>query len=256
MDRRLDEKIRRLRGALEQARKLCVLTGAGASAESGVPVYRGNEGLYRAFSAADISSPEGFARNPEKVWQWYNERRRQLLELKPNAGHVALARLEQSFVASPALPGAGKRRSFRLVTQNIDGLHQAAGSRDPVEVHGNIWKTRCTACAHVADTYGQLFDGPPRCTRCGAMCRPHIVWFGELLEPEVWDAAVRAAAMCDLLLAVGTSAVVQPAASLVHVAVGAGAMVAEINLEETPNTRWVDLSLLGKCGDILPQLIE
>jgi NAD-dependent deacetylase len=248
-DLRLSEKIARLRGAIARAARLCVLTGAGVSAESGVPVYRGNEGLYAAWSAADMATPEGFARNPEKVWAWYHDRRRQLAATKPNPGHLALAALQ---AARAARLGPD---SFRLVTQNVDGLHQAAGSRDVIEVHGSLWQIRCTACAAVTDAHGPLAETVPRCPACGAICRPHIVWFGEMLPPAVWTAAVEAASACDIFLSVGTSAVVQPVASLVHLAADAGALVAEINLEETPNTRWVDLSLLGPSGEVLPALV-
>ena len=249
MDDRRNQRIRRLRSALEQADRLCVLTGAGVSAESGVPTYRGNQGSYRAFSSADMATPEGFLRDPQRVWQWYNERRRQLAAVRPNAGHLALARLQKRF--ETAQPG-----SFRLVTQNIDGLHQAAGVDDVIELHGSIWKTRCTGCGDVADTTGQLLDGVPTCRRCDAVCRPHIVWFGEMLDMAVWAEALKTAAACDVFMALGTSAVVQPAASLVHLAADAGAMTVEINLEETPNTPRVDMSLLGKTGDILPALVD
>ena len=181
--------------------------------------------------------------------RWYNDRRRQLSELRPNPGHLALARLQEKMQSR-----AGG--SFRLVTQNVDGLHQAAGSREVIELHGNIWKIRCTECDQVADTSGELFDGLPSCPSCGGTCRPHVVWFGEMLPPEVWAEALRAAASCELFMTVGTSAVVQPAASLVHAASDSGAMVAEINLDQTANTRWVDVSLLGKSGQILPALIS
>ena len=248
-DPRLSEKISRLRAAIARAARLCVLTGAGASAESGVPVYRGNEGLYSAWSAADMATPEGFARNPEKVWAWYHDRRRQLAATRPNPGHLALAALQADRAARLGPD------SFRLVTQNVDGLHQAAGNRNVIEVHGNLWQIRCTACHAATDNSGQLSDGIPRCPACQSICRPHIVWFGEMLPPAVWTAALEAASSCDVFLSVGTSAVVQPVASLVHLAADAGALVAEINLEETPNTRWVDLSLLGKSGDILPALV-
>ncbi len=248
-DPRLSEKISRLRAAIARASRLCVLTGAGASAESGVPVYRGNEGLYAAWSAADMATPEGFARDPEKVWAWYHDRRRQLAALKPNAGHLALAALQKDRLARLGPD------SFRLVTQNVDGLHQAAGSTGVIEVHGSLWQIRCTGCAAVTDAPGPL-DAVPHCPGCGAVCRPHIVWFGEMLPPEVWSAAVEAASACDVFISVGTSAVVQPVASLVHLAADAGALVAEINLEETPNSRWLDLSLLGKSGDILPALVD
>jgi NAD-dependent deacetylase len=248
-DPRLSEKLSRLRAAIARSKRLCVLTGAGASAESGVPVYRGNEGLYSAWSAADMATPEGFARNPEKVWAWYHDRRRQLAALKPNPGHLALAALQRDRLARLGPD------SFRLVTQNVDGLHQAAGSTDVSEVHGSLWKIRCTACGAVTDAPG-LLDAVPHCPACRAICRPHIVWFGEMLPPEVWSAAVEAASACDLFLAVGTSAVVQPVASLVHLAADSGALVAEINLEETPNSRWLDLSLLGKSGDLLPALLQ
>ncbi|MBN2583942.1 MAG: NAD-dependent deacylase [Planctomycetes bacterium] len=248
---RLQERIRRLRTVLERADRICVLTGAGASAESGVPVYRGNEGLYSAFSAEDMATPEGFARNVERVWQWYNERREQLSRMRPNAGHEALARIERRLAERRAQDGR-----FTLVTQNIDGLHQAAGSRNVLELHGNIWKVRCTTCSHVDDATGRLFNGVPQCPRCGEVCRPHVVWFGEMLPQDVWAEALRAAATCEVFLSVGTSAVVQPAASLVHVASDSGATVAEINLDATPNTHWVDLSLLGPSGEILPSLLD
>jgi NAD-dependent deacetylase len=248
MDDRLNEKIDRLRSALDRAPAVCVLTGAGASAESGVPVYRGSKGIAEALSAADVATPEAFAGDPERVWAWYNDRRRQLAEIRPNAGHLALARLQQRIDA------AGADR-FHLVTQNVDGLHQAAGSRDVIELHGNLWKTRCTACGQVADATGRLFDGVPRCPQCSAPSRPHVVWFGEMLPQEVWARALRAASGSEVFMAVGTSAVVQPAASLVHVAADAGATTVEINPEATANTPWVDVSLVGKSGDILPRLV-
>ena len=196
-----------------------------------------------------MATPEGFARDPEKVWAWYHDRRRQLAALKPNAGHLALAALQKDRLARLGPD------SFRLVTQNVDGLHQAAGSTGVIEVHGSLWQIRCTGCAAVTDAPGPL-DAVPHCPGCGAVCRPHIVWFGEMLPPEVWSAAVEAASACDVFISVGTSAVVQPVASLVHLAADAGALVAEINLEETPNSRWLDLSLLGKSGDILPALVD
>ncbi|HET8548602.1 MAG TPA: NAD-dependent deacylase [Bryobacteraceae bacterium] len=229
---------------LQDAHSVCVLTGAGISAESGIPTFRGAAGLWRQFRAEDLATPEAFARDPKLVWEWYDWRRGLIAGAQPNPGHFALAQLE------------ARAPQFTLVTQNVDGLHRLAGSRDILEIHGSIWITRCTHCAiENRDERVPLPELPPRCGRCGALVRPGVVWFGEGLPRSIWDHAQQAAESAGVLLVVGTSAIVYPAASLVPLAKAAGARVIEINLDETPLSSCVDVSLRGPSGEILPQLI-
>ncbi len=228
---------------LQQAERIAVLTGAGISAESGVPTFRGSGGLWKQFRAEDLATPQAFARDPELVWQWYDWRRSVLAQVKPNAGHLMLAELEQ------------RAPQFTLITQNVDGLHQKAGSRSVLELHGSIWNLRCTQCAR------EWLDGsvplalPPHC-ECGAMARPGVVWFGENLPSKIWNAAEEAVESSDVLLVIGTSAVVYPAAGLVPLARSSGAKIVEINLETTPMSGLVDCALTGPAGEILPQLVR
>ena len=231
------------RGWLEAASSVVVLTGAGISAESGVPIFRGSGGLWRQYRPEDLATPEAFSRDPRLVWEWYDWRRLMIAQAAPNAGHYALAELEK------------RKASFALVTQNVDGLHERAGSRRPLKVHGDIWNVRCTACGRECrDDRVPMPDLPPRCD-CGGMLRPGVVWFGEPLPARTWAEAEQAASSADLFLVVGTSAVVYPAAGLVWAAKAAGARVIEINLEETPLSSEVDCSLRGRSGEILPRLI-
>jgi len=232
---------------LRQAERVCVLTGAGVSAESGVPTFRGSDGLWEGHRIEDVASPEGFRRNPALVWQFYNARRANLRQVQPNSGHYALAALERQW---------GDR--FTLVTQNVDGLHQAAGNRHVLELHGNLRRTRCLGCGEVRDRGLEPLDPLPHCPRCGGPLRPDIVWFGEMLPEEIWQAAVWAAHSCDLLLVVGTSAKVYPAASLIPIAKRGQppAKVVEINLSRTEASPQADLGLYGPSGVILPQLIQ
>ena len=230
---------------LHAAKSVCVLTGAGISAESGIPTFRGAGGLWRQFRPEQLATPEAFARDPKLVWEWYEWRRGIIAAAQPNAGHHALAALE-----------AGMPH-FTLVTQNVDGLHRRAGSQNVLEVHGSIWTVRCTQCrAESHDERVPLPEMPPACGRCGAPLRPGVVWFGEALPPHVWDNAVKAAQSADVLLVVGTSALVYPAASLAPLAKTSGARVIEINVDETPLSPAVDASLRGLSGEILPRLIE
>ena len=222
------------------------MTGAGISAESGVPTFRGTDGLWRTYSATDLATPEAFARNPGLVWQWYRWRQEIIGRAQPNAGHLALARLQAR------IPG------FTLVTQNVDGLHRRAGSTQVVELHGNIWRTRCTeGCGVVADAAGadrgRDVSPLPIC-RCGALLRPDVVWFGERLDEERVDLAMRAAHDCEVFLAVGTSGLVYPAAGLPLVAGEAGALVVEINVDDTPLTAHAGAVLRGKAAEVLPAL--
>jgi NAD-dependent deacetylase len=230
---------------LRDARSVCALTGAGISAESGIPTFRGAGGLWRQYRPEDLATPEAFARDPKLVWEWYEWRRGLIAAAQPNAGHIALVQLEQS------------ARSFALVTQNVDGLHRRAGTRNLHEIHGNIWTTRCIGCGtEFCDERLPIPDLPPRCARCGALMRPGVVWFGEGLPREVWHNAQQAAESAEVLLVIGTSAVVYPAASLVPLARAAGARVIEINVDETPLSSSVDATLRGPSGEILPLLTQ
>ena len=230
---------------LRQARSICALTGAGISAESGIPTFRGAGGLWRKYRAENLATPEGFARDPKLIWEWYDWRRGLIAAAQPNAGHLALAELEN------------RAPHFTLVTQNVDGLHRRAGSRNIHEVHGSIWVTRCTGCSlETPDDRVPLPEVPPHCARCGALLRPGVVWFGEGLPRQVWHNAQQAAESAEVLLVIGTSAVVYPAASLVPLARAAGARVIEINVDETPLSSSVDAALRGPSGEILPQLFQ
>lgn len=218
-----------------------VLTGAGASAESGVPTFRGEGGLWRHYRAQDLATPEAFARDPRLIWEFYEWRRGLIAACEPNAAHMTLVQMER------AIP------EFTLITQNIDGLHQRAGSQRVITLHGNIWHLRCLQEGTVRrNEEVPLSAIPPRCA-CGGLLRPHVVWFGESLNPEDIAAAWQAAAGCDLMLVVGTSGVVEPAASLPRVAKRAGARLVEFNVEETPVSAYADEVVLGSAGETLPQ---
>lgn len=233
----------RARQWIAQARSIAVLTGAGASAESGIPTFRGADGLWRNYRAEDLATPRALQRNPKLVWEWYLTRRQAIARAQPNAGHKALVELER------------RSHRFTLITQNVDGLHRRAGSRHLLEVHGNIWTTRCVSCGRIREDYRTEYDElPPRC-ECGGMERPGVILFGELLDGQTWMAAEQAAADADVFLVAGTSAVVYPAAGLAQIAKAAGARVIEVNLEETALSGFADCTLTGRCGEILPLLL-
>lgn len=232
-----------LREKLSGARSLTVLTGAGISADSGVPTFRGADGLWRSFRAEDLATPEAFARDPRLVWEWYNWRRELIAAKRPNPAHEAIVELERR------IP------SFWLITQNVDGLHRAAGSQKLSEIHGNIWKVRCTSCGAVEDNNDVPIAILPTCRRCGGLLRPHIVWFGESLFPGDIARCTSALQSCDVLVVIGTSGVVYPAAGFAAAAKEAGAFVAEVNLETTPQSHLVDLSLQGRAKEIVPLLL-
>ncbi len=238
------------------ATRVAVLTGAGVSEESGVPTFRGAGGLWRQFRAEELATGEAFVRNPRLVWEWYDWRRQKIAAVEPNAAHRALAELEQRIVA----PGSsqqppGRVSSFTLITQNVDDLHERAGSRRILRLHGDIWLLRCVGCGQQRrDRSVPLQPLPPACN-CGALMRPGVVWFGELLPADVWTAAAAAAGMAEVLLVVGTSAVVQPAASLPVLALRAGARLIELNPEPTPLTALAHVSLQGKASEVLPRIV-
>lgn len=233
----------RLAGLVARGRDVVVLTGAGMSAESGVATFRGAGGLWENEPIENVATPQAFVRDPLKVWRFYEARREQVAACAPNDGHRALAAY------------AGRHPGLTVVTQNVDGLHQAAGSRDVVELHGALFRVRCTREGGAREDRRVPFPVlPPRCD-CGAMLRPDVVWFGEALPEAEFARADRAARRAALFLVIGTSALVYPAAGLPAVASAAGAWVVEINPEPTPISDQVDEILRGPAGVILPALL-
>lgn len=230
-----------LRGTL----RLAALTGAGVSQESGLRTFRdAQEGLWMRYKPEELASPEAFARNPKLIWDWYAWRREAVKGARPNAGHYALADIEK------------KIPHFTLITQNVDGLHRMAGSRTLLELHGNIQRVRCAECSAVPETWEDDSESVPRCEECGGLLRPDVVWFGESLPRDQLERAVEAARVCDVYFSIGTSGVVQPAASLAHAAKNKGAVLVEVNAEPTPLTSKTDFAFHGKSGEILPQLVK
>jgi NAD-dependent deacetylase len=231
------------RERLAAAKSVAVLTGAGISAESGIPTFRGEGGLWNNYRAEDLATPEAFARDPRLVWDWYNWRRELIAKSKPNPAHLALVKLQ---IAKP---------SFTLITQNVDGLHDLAGSGRVLKLHGDIWRLRCTTCgANWPDRRAPLPTLPPHCA-CGGLARPGVVWFGEGLPEGMMKEAEHAVAACEVFLVIGTSAVVYPAAGLVPSAKQNGATVIEINTEATAFSEVVDFALQGPAGEMLPKLL-
>jgi NAD-dependent deacetylase len=248
-----DDDVERARRALHAAERVVVFTGAGVSAESGVPTFRGAGGLWREFRAEDLATLEAFARDPRLVWEWYGWRRELVARCAPNAAHAAVARF-------------ARRPGVTVVTQNVDGLHQraareAGGAPDDVlALHGTLFGARCTRCGrrapHDAPVDATSSGTLPRCEACGALLRPDVVWFGETLDPRVLDAALDAARSADACLVVGTSALVQPAASVATLAARAGATLVEVNAEATPLSAVAAFALRGKAGEIVPRLLD
>ncbi len=247
------ESIRALRETLREASSIVALTGAGISAESGIPTFRGAGGLWRNYAPEKLATPEAFARDPRLVWEWYDWRRGLILKAQPNPGHLALAEIERGVSHA-----RGGRSAFTLVTQNVDGLHDRAGSRNIVKLHGDIWQARCTGCGATernerlaAEHYGAL---PPHC-QCGALLRPGVVWFGEPLPEDAWRRALEASSSAAVFLAIGTSAVVYPAAGLARVACEAGAKLAVVNPEPTPLEEMAVWVFRASAGEVLPKLL-
>ncbi len=230
--------------ALDRSTHTVVMTGSGTSAESGIPTFRDAQtGLWANYRPEDLATPEAFERDPKLVWDWYVWRRELVGAAEPNPGHVAIAELN------------GLLRRLTLITQNVDGLHQRAGSAGVIEFHGNLMRNRCTA-GHPVDETGDSDKTPPLCHECGAMVRPDVVWFGEAIPTAALETALEAVTDCDILFAIGTSAVVQPAAGLAMQAKQHGALLVEINPEPTPLTNDVDFVLTGPSGRIMPELVN
>ncbi len=230
---------------LRAAHRVTALTGSGISAESGVPTFRDAQtGLWSNYPPEDLATPEAFRKNPRMVWEWYAGRRQRIAQVRPNAGHLALACMEALY------PG------FTLVTQNVDGLHQQAGSRNVIELHGNLQRTKCFDENLPVETWHETGDNPPRCPRCGGLLRPDVVWFGEQLPAEALRAATQAAKNSEVFFSIGTSSLVEPAASLSYLALQAGACLIEINPNRTPLSASAAYTLSGPAGEVLPALLK
>ena len=235
---------RDLISALRGSACTVVLTGSGISAESGVPTFReAQTGLWARFDPQELATPEAFERDPSLVWDWYAWRRKLVAEARPNPGHLAISRMQE------LVP------DLTLVTQNVDELHQRAGSREVIELHGNIRRTKCSVEGMEVEEYDDT-ESPPVCPSCGAALRPDVVWFGEMLPPAALESASDASRKSDVFLSVGTSSLVYPAAALPYEALENGATLVEINPDETPLASHADHALRGPAGDVLPWLIR
>lgn len=229
---------------ITSANHIAVLTGAGISAESGVPTFRGEQGLWKKFRPEELANFDAFMRNPELVWEWYTFRKSVISSIDPNPGHYTLAKMESQFP------------KFTLITQNVDGLHRRAGSRNILELHGNLMRNRCLKCETITQSEELEFEGSvPKC-ECGGMLRPDVVWFGEMLPHDVIHAAFLAAETCDVFFSLGTSAEVHPAASLPMTAKQSGAYLIEVNPDATPLTAIADETIHGPTGEIMPAIWE
>jgi NAD-dependent deacetylase len=228
---------------IQNAKHLIGLTGAGISKESNVPTFRGKDGLWRQYNAMDLATPQAFSQNPKLVWEWYSWRQNLISKCQPNPAHFTLAKWEEEGLLK------------MLITQNVDGLHRNAGSNKVLEVHGNIWRIKCTKCPHKSN-----LDAPatniPFCPKCGANLRPDVVWFGEGLSPQVMNQVFNELKSADAIIVIGTSAIVQPSASFPFIVKRRGGHIIEINVETTPLTSTADISLQGKAGVLLPKLSQ
>lgn len=228
---------------LSKAYSVAVLTGAGISAPSGVPTFRGKDGLWNKFNPEELANFDAFIKNPELVWEWYSWRRKLVSEVRPNLGHYALVDIENMV------------GDFTLITQNVDNLHQRAGSRNVVELHGNIMRNKCVQCGRPHNDEEIDENSIPHCRYCGGLIRPDVVWFGEMLPEESVEQAQQAAARAEVFMTIGTSSTVEPAASLSYLAKGNGAYLVEINPEETPLSGYADESIRLSAHICLPYLV-
>jgi NAD-dependent protein deacetylase/lipoamidase len=235
--------IENLENTLKKAKKFVFLTGAGISQESGISTFRGRDGLWQKYDPMKLASAQAFRDDPKLVWSWYNDRRKKILAAKPNAGHIAIAILQN-------------HREVSVITQNIDGLHHIAGSRDVIEIHGNIFVTKCTKCDFRGNIGDEFPDLPPSCKICGSYLRPDVVWFGESIKQEVWKEAVKRSMTCDVMIIVGTSLVVSPANTLHSYAKNNQAAVVDINPENTPFSYKMDFSIRQTAVEGLSRLMS
>lgn len=228
---------------LSESEKIVFFTGAGISAESGIPTFRGKDGIWNKLKPEELANFNAFMRNPQMVWEWYNHRKKIIHESKPNAGHIAIAEFEKYF------------DDVTVVTQNIDNLHRRAGSNKIYELHGNIERNYCINCRTFYNEELNFSEGVPKC-KCGGLIRPDVVWFGEFLPADQLEASEKAAINSDIFFVVGTSAVVYPAAGLVYTAKRAGSYIVEVNIEETEVSSIADISFFGEAGKVLPEILE
>jgi len=228
---------------IKDAKKIVFVTGAGISQESGIPTFRGNDGLWRKYDPMQLATIDAFNENPKLVWEWYEDRRKNILNAKPNPGHFAIAKLE-------------KFKDVVVLTQNIDGLHQRAGSSNVLELHGSIIRIKCTVCEFEDDIPSSFENLPPKCTRCGNILRPDVVWFGEPLPQKVWSQAIIEANSCDIMIIAGTSLVVSPANTLPVYAKQNNASLIEVNPEQTQMSSEMDISLRTTSAKALPEIIK
>ncbi|HLZ58274.1 MAG TPA: NAD-dependent deacylase [Ktedonosporobacter sp.] len=230
---------------LRVVQKVAILTGAGISAESGIPTFRDAQvGLWAQYDPQDLATPEAFGRNPRLVWDWYSWRRTLVTQAAPNPGHRALADMER------LVP------HLTLITQNVDGLHQRAGSKNVIELHGNISRVKCSVDSRIVEAWEETATPPPLCPHCNGLLRPDVVWFGEALPEQAFQGAVEAAATCDVFFSIGTSGLVEPAASLAHVARKLGAAVVIVNPDGEAQASPAFYMLTGSAGKILPELLQ
>jgi len=226
------------------SRYLIALTGAGISAESGIPTFRGKGGLWEKYRPEELATPEAFARNPKLVWEWYAWRINLIQNAQPNPAHIALAELEKLGVLKV------------VITQNVDNLHERAGTKNLIKIHGDIFTVWCIKCSYEEKISETPRDLPIRCPKCGGLMRPGVVWFGEPIPPNVLTRVYEEAERADAILVIGTSGVVMPAGAIPRIVKGNGGKIIEINIEETVITPIADVSLRGKAGEILPSVLE
>jgi NAD-dependent deacetylase len=225
--------------------RVTVLTGAGVSVASGIPTFRGNEGIWKDFKPEEVATPGAFRRDPKFVWEWYEYRRQKLRECRPNRAHEVLASWSERYAC------------FQLFTQNVDGLHEISGTRNVIRYHGSLWEVgcweECPSSPHRWREEAEFLELPPKCPYCGGILRPGVVWFGEMIDPAVLRASAEAVD-CDLFLTIGTSALVHPAAGMIAAAKECGAITVEINPEPTPASPYLDHSLRGPAEEVLDRL--
>ena len=227
---------------LKDSRKIVFVTGAGISQESGIPTFRGKDGYWRKYDPMKLASIDAFYDDPKLVWEWYEDRRKNILDVKPNEGHFAISQMEEF-------------KDVVILTQNIDGLHQRSGSTNVLELHGSIIRIKCTVCDFIDNITENFESLPPKC-KCGSMLRPDVVWFGEPLPQNIWQSAIKEASVCDVMVIVGTSLVVSPANTLHVYAKQNGAILIEVNPEKTVMSNDMDLSIQATSAEVLPKILS
>ena len=227
---------------LKDSRKIVFVTGAGISQESGIPTFRGKDGYWRKYDPMKLASIDAFYDDPKLVWDWYDDRRKNILDVKPNEGHFAISQMEEF-------------KDVVVLTQNIDGLHQRSGSTNVLELHGSIIRIKCTVCDFIDNITENFESLPPKC-KCGSMLRPDVVWFGESLPQNIWQSAIKEASICDVMIIVGTSLVVSPANTLPVYAKQNGAILIEVNPEKTVMSNDMTLSIQATSVGVLPKMLS